>query len=56
MIPETEYMKIYDALFLSHLTYCIKVWRGINKYRLAKIFSLQKRCTYMLAIWNSNNI
>ena len=48
MIPETEYMKIYDALFLSHLSYCISVWGGIPTYRLNKIFSLQKRCIRLL--------
>ena len=48
MIPETEYMKIYDALFLSHLTYCITVWGGIPSYRLAKKFSIQKRCIRLL--------
>ena len=48
MIPETEYMKIYYALFLSHLTYCITVWGGIPSYRLAKIFSIQKRCIRLL--------
>ena len=47
-IPETEYLKIYDALFLSHLTYCITVWGGIPTYRLAKIFSIQKRCIRLL--------
>ena len=48
VIPETEYMKIYDALFSSYLTYCITVWGGIASYRLAKIFSLQKRCIRLL--------
>ena len=41
-------MKIYYALFLSHLTYCITVWGGIPSYRLAKIFSIQKRCIRLL--------
>ena len=43
MSPETEYMNIYNALFLSHLTYCITVWGGIPSYKLAKIFSIQKK-------------
>ena len=47
-IPESEYSKIYEALFVSHLTYCISSWGGIPKYRLNKIFSIQKRCMRLL--------
>ena len=47
-IPKTEYLKIYNALFLSHLTYCITSWGGIPKYRLSKVFALQKRCIRIL--------
>ena len=47
-IPETEYLSIYRSLFLSHLTYCISAWGGVAKYKLNKIFSIQKRCIRML--------
>ena len=47
-IPESEYMKLYDALFKSHLSYCISCWGGISNYKLATIFSLQKRCVRLL--------
>ena len=29
-IPEKEYLKLYNALFTPHLTYCISVWGGIS--------------------------
>ena len=47
-IPKTEYLKVYHALFLSHLCYCITVWGNIPSYRLEKLFSLQKRCIRLL--------
>ena len=47
-IPKTEYLKIYHALFLSHLCYCITVWGNIPSYRLEKLFSIQKRCIRLL--------
>ena len=47
-IPKTEYLKIYYALFLSHLCYCITVWDNIPSYRLEKLFSIQKRCIRVL--------
>ena len=47
-MPTSEYLKIYNALFLSHLSYCISSWGGIPKYRLNKIFSTQKRCVRLL--------
>ena len=47
-IPKSEYIKIYNALFLSHLTYCISCWGGIPKYKLMKIFAIQKRCIRLL--------
>ena len=47
-IPKTEYLKIYNALFLSHLTYCISCWGGISKLKLMKLFSIQKRCVRLL--------
>ena len=47
-IPETEYLSIYRSLFLSHLTYCISAWGGVDKCRLDRIFSIQKRCVRLL--------
>ena len=47
-IPETEYNKIYNALFMSHLSYCISCWGGIPEHRLSKIFAIQKRCIRLL--------
>ena len=43
-IPKNEYLKLYNALFIPHLTYCISVWGGVSYYKLAKLFSIQKRC------------
>ena len=47
-IPESEYLKIYNALFMSHLSYCISCWGGIPAYKLNKIFAIQKRCIRLL--------
>ena len=47
-IPHTEYLKIYNALFMSHLSYCISCWGGIPEYKLQKIFAIQKRCMRLL--------
>ena len=47
-IPKAEYMKIYDALFKSHLSYCISCWGGIPKSKLQGIFLVQKRCIRLL--------
>ena len=47
-IPKSEYMKIYNALSMSHLAYCISCWGGIPKYKLNKIFSILKRCIRLL--------
>ena len=47
-IPKKEYLKLYNALFTPHLTYCISVWGGISDYKLSKIFALQKRCIRLL--------
>ena len=33
-IPNSEYNKIYDALFKSHLSYCISSWGAIPNYKL----------------------
>ena len=47
-IPESEYMKIYNALFKSHLCYCISCWGAIPNYRTQKLFAIQKRCIRLL--------
>ena len=47
-IPKNEYLKLYDALFKSHLSYCISCWGGISKYKLESLFSIQKRCIRLL--------
>ena len=47
-IHENEYIKLYNTLFLPHLTYCISVWGGVSDYKLSKVFSLQKRCVRLL--------
>ena len=47
-IPKAEYSKIYDALFKSHMTYCISSWGAIPSSKLQKIFSIQKRCIRLL--------
>ena len=41
-------MKIYNALFLSHLTYGISCWGGVPNYKLNKVFAIQKRCIRLL--------
>ena len=47
-IPKKVYLKLYNALFTPHLTYCISVWGGISDYKLSKIFALQKRCIRLM--------
>ena len=47
-IPKTEYHKLYDSLFKSHMSYCISSWGGVTPYRLSKLFSIQKRCVRLL--------
>ena len=47
-IPKSEYLKIYNALFMSHLSYCISCWGGLPKHKLSRIFSIQKRCVRLL--------
>ena len=47
-ISKAEYVKIYNALFLSHLTYGISCYGGIPSYKLNKVFSIQKRCVRLL--------
>ena len=47
-IPVTEYLKLYNALFESHISYCISSWGGIPNYKLNGLFSIQKRCSRLL--------
>ena len=47
-MPESHYMKLYDALFKSHLSYCINCWGGIPKSKLDSLFAVQKRCIRIL--------
>lgn len=47
-IPESEYLKLYNALFKSHISYCISCWGGIPKYKMECLFSIQKRCIRLL--------
>ena len=47
-IPKPEFKKIYDALFKSHLSYCISSWGGVSDYKLQSIFAIQKRCVRLL--------
>ena len=32
-IPKNEYLKIYNSLFKSHISYCISCWGGISQNR-----------------------
>ena len=47
-IPKSQYVSIYNSLFVSHLTYCISVWGGAAPSKLQKIFPIQKRCARIL--------
>ena len=47
-IPEEHYLKIYHALFESHLTYGITVWGGVSDSNLNKIFTVQKHSIRIL--------
>ena len=47
-IPRQEYKKIYDALFKSHMSYCINSWGSVSDYKLQSIFAIQKRCVRLL--------
>ena len=47
-IPRPEFKKIYEALFKSHMSYCISSWGGVSDYKLQSIFAIQKRCVRLL--------
>ena len=39
-VPKSEYMKIYDSLFKSHLSYCISTSGGIPANKLQDVFHI----------------
>ena len=41
-IPRSEYLKLYNALFIPHLTYCISVWVGFLIIDLLNFFLCRK--------------
>ena len=47
-IPKSEYCKLYDSLFKSHLSYCISCWGGVPTHKLSTLFAIQKRCVRLL--------
>ena len=47
-IPKSEYRKLYDSLFKSHMNYCISSWGGVSESKLQTIFAVQKRCIRLL--------
>ena len=47
-VPKSEYMKIYEGLFKSHISYCISCWGGIPNSKLQGLFRIQKRCIRLL--------
>ena len=47
-IPKSEYRKLYDTLFKSHMNYCIISWEGVSEFKLQSLFTIQKRCVRLL--------
>ena len=47
-VPVEHYLKLYHALFESHLTYGISVWGGVPDTKIDKIFTVQKHCIRIL--------
>ena len=47
-IPSSHNLKIYQSLFVSHLTYGISFLGGLYKSKLQKLFNIQKRCIRIL--------
>ena len=50
-IPKSEYITIYDALFKSHLCYCISSWVAVPNYKFQGLFAIQKKM-YPVIIWH----
>ena len=48
IILSSHYLKIYQSLFVSHLTYGISCWGGVYYSKLQKLFNIQKRCIRIL--------
>ena len=48
LIPEEHYMKLYHALFESHLIYGISVWGGVAENKINPLFTVQKHCVRIL--------
>ena len=47
-VPKSDYLKKYNALFLSYLSYCISCWGGISEYKRSTMFAIPKRCVRLL--------
>ena len=47
-VPVEHYLKLYHALFVSHLTYGISVWGGVPDSKIDAIFTVQKHCIRIL--------
>ena len=47
-LSSSHYLKIYQSLFESHLTYGISCWGGVYYSKLQKLFNIQKRCIRIL--------
>ena len=47
-IPASEHVNLYNALFKSHISYCISSWGGISQSKQASLFAVQKRCIRLL--------
>ena len=56
-IPQTHYKFLYYALFKSHLSYCITVFRNVCKTHSEKYFTIQKHCiVHENFIWRQKSI
>ena len=47
-VPVEHYLKLYHALFESHLVYGISVWGGVPNNKMDEIFTIQKHCIRIL--------
>ena len=53
-IPKSEYMKIYDELFKSHLSFCISSWGAIPNSKLQSVFAIQKICIRLYLVLSTH--
>ena len=45
-ILKSEYINIFNSLFMSHLSYCISAWGGISKTQTSKdIYNPKNMCS-----------